>query len=158
MGKKHKSRALAVPQDGPAAVIAPSSRYGAGTNAYNRSGQNSSSFLFGWNPALREPIFDTREAWVGAAARAIDSLQNSGFLAGACEQACGQMVGSGLRINAKPDPTLFGGSEADAQSWADATERKFEAWGSDPWECDLGARYTLGQMQDQAVQIGRAHV
>jgi lambda family phage portal protein len=152
MGKKRQKRALAA-QAAPTfdRRPAPASRYGSGTNVYTRTG-GGSSFLFGWNPALREPIFDVREGWVGAASRAIDSLQNSGFMAGAVETACGQMIGSGLRLNAKPDPALFGDNEASAETWAQMVERRFTQWGASPWDCDLGARFTLGQLQDQAVR------
>jgi len=148
MGKKTKKR-----QEIASAISrpAPASRYGGGTNVHTRAG-GGSSFLFGWNPALREPIFDVREGWVGAASRAIDSLQNSGFMSGAVETACGQMIGSGLMLNAKPDPALFGGNEASAEAWAQIAESKFAQWGANPWDCDLGARFTLGQLQDQAVR------
>lgn len=129
---------------------APASRYGGGSNAYTRGG--GSSFLFGWNPALREPIVDVREGWAAAAARAIDSLQNSGFISGAVETACGQMIGSGLMLNAKPDPALFGGDEASAEAWGQVAESKFNQWGASPWDCDLGGRFNLGQLQDQAVR------
>jgi hypothetical protein len=149
VGKKKERRALAAQAD---RRPLPSARYGGGTNFYNPRGGGGSSFLFGWNPVLREPIFDVREGWAGAAARAIDSLQNSGFIAGAVETACGQMIGSGLMLNAKPDPTLFGGNEASAEAWAQIAERKFSQWGASPWDCDLGARFTLGQLQDQAVR------
>src|ERR1700732_2632292 len=149
MVKKRRKRAAVAFDRRPS----PAARYGGGTNIYTptRTG-GGSSFLFGWNPVLREPIFDVREGWAGAAARAIDSLQNSGFMAGAVETACGQMIGSGLMLNAKPDPGLFGGDAASAEAWAQLAEVKFAQWGASPWDCDLGARFTLGQLQDQAVR------
>lgn len=141
--------ARAMPKD-TAGRPSPRSRYGGGQGVTNPNA--TSSFIFGWNPALREPLFDTREGWVGAASRAIDSIQNSGILAGAVEAAVGQMIGSGLSLNAKPDIAIFGGNEPSAESWSQTVERQFTAWGSDPWCCDLGARYDINQLQDQAVR------
>lgn len=153
MGKKSKPAATIAASDGSTGRPKPSSRYGGGTSRFNtRPGSSPSSFLFDWNPALREPFFDVREGWAAAAARAIDSIQNSGFFAGAIEQACGHMIGAGLALDATPDPALFGGNQADAAAWGHVAELLFNVWANDPWACDLGARYTLGQIQDQAVR------
>ena len=131
---------------------APRSRYGGGGNLATSGAPSTSSFLWGWNPQLREPMFDVRESWVAATARAIDQIQNSGLIAGAVEQASTNMIGSGLVLNAKPDLKLFGGDAKSAETWSQDTERRFSEWGRDPWVCDLGARYTFGQCQDQAVR------
>lgn len=154
MSKKGKKQAKAA-LDAPA----PHARYGGGASLAGQYGlgegridQSPSSFIFGWRPHLREPFHDVREGWLGAAARAVDAIQNSGFLAGAVEQATGQMIGSGLMLDAKPDLSLFGGSEAAAETWAGEVESKFNAWARSPWECDLGGRFTFGQIQDQAVR------
>lgn len=47
----------------------------------------ASPFFFSWNPALRDVRDDVRASYTRAAARAIDSLHNSGWIAGAISQA-----------------------------------------------------------------------
>lgn len=100
----------------------------------------------GWHPALREASEDVRAAWRLGTARAVDSIQNSGWLAGAVDKSMAAVCGTGLRLNAKPDMTAFGWDEDQTSEWARLVERRFEAWANSPRACDAGARYTLGQL------------
>lgn len=108
--------------------------------------------LFAWNPALREPLDDYKAAWIEVTSRTIDALHNSGWLAGGVEQATAAMCGPFMALNSRPDPAVFGGSEADAASWSRQVERRFEVWARSPWACDFTGQMNLGQMCAQSVK------
>ena len=107
----------------------------------------------GWRPALRELQDDIADAWDHAAARTIDVVQNSGWLSGALDQAVANTVGTGLRLKAMPENTVFGMSNAEAQAWARMVEARFELWARNADECDIEARRTFGQMQAAAFRL-----
>lgn len=129
----------------PSAPIAPSPGVSA---AYMRGGELP--LFFRWQPALRDSNDDVRAAWRLAASRAVDAIQNSGWLAGAVDQSTASVVGSGLRLNAKPDAESLGMSDGEANRWAERVEARFAMWASSPRSCDAGARFTFGQLQGQA--------
>ncbi len=103
-------------------------------------------FLQGWNPVLRESQMDVSVAWMKAAGRAIEALQNSGWLSGVLEELVALTVGSGLKLSYKPSPSLFGGDDTEAQRYARMVEPRFRAWANTAAECDLQGRQTLGEM------------
>lgn len=106
----------------------------------------ASPFFFSWNPALRDVRDDVRASYTRAAARAIDSLHNSGWIAGAISQAVASTMGDKLRLASKPNADELGWSREAADGWARMVERRFEAWADNAMECDAGGRQTLGQM------------
>lgn len=105
-----------------------------------------------WMPPLRDPREDVRSAWWRATARAIDIMQNSGWIAGAVLKANAAIMGDGLRLAAKPDPSLFGGNQAEANAWAKLVEPRFEAWAKRAYECDAAGVYNLAQQTDAALR------
>jgi len=107
--------------------------------------------LWSWNVALREPADEYRRAWIDVTTRTIDALHNSGWLAGGVTQATAAICGPFMALNAKPDPSLFGG-EKEAADWARQVERRFEVWARSPYACDLMMRQNLGQMCKQGVK------
>lgn len=101
-----------------------------------------------WRPPYREAYQDILPAWQDAAARATDIIHNSGWISGAIDQAVADTVGTGLRLNAMPDPAALGvADEKAAAAWARETERQFNIWAEEKNECDIEARRTFGQMQ-----------
>jgi len=100
-----------------------------------------------WNPALRDANTDIGEAWEKAAARSVDLIQNSGWIAGAVDQAVANTVGAGLRLKASPDAEASGMSDVQAREWARQAERRFALWARNAVECDIEGRRTFGQMQ-----------
>src|SRR4051812_40274030 len=84
----------------------------APTAQYMR-GERSPVF-FDWFPVLRDQREDVRAAYSRSAARVIDSIQNSGWLAGAVKKSIASTIGTGLRLAAKPDPRCFNGDQAAA--------------------------------------------
>lgn len=107
-------------------------------------------FFQSWNPALRETSQDVQAGWSKAAARAIDSIHNSGFIAGAVEVASGSTVGPGLRFSARPDATGLGWTEEEVDEWASKVEAAFKAWAMSPTACDAAGQMTFKQIQQAA--------
>ena len=106
----------------------------------------ASAFMFNWRPALRDSREDVGQALRLAAARTIDAMHNSGWLAGTVDAAVAATVGNELMLNAKPDHVALGWDQPTANEWARNVERRFHAWASDPWQCDARGQQTLGQM------------
>lgn len=106
----------------------------------------ASPFFFNWRPALRDHRDDVRAVYTTAAARAIDAIHNSGWLAGAVDQSIATTMGNGLRLAARPDADALGWDKEAADKWSRDVERAFEAWADNPMECDARGMQTLGQM------------
>lgn len=104
----------------------------------------SSPFLWGWKSFMREPADDYRSAYFSATSKAIDSIHNSGWLAGGVLQATAGMVGSGLSLNARPASGVIGNDD-ETSAWAKRTEGLFESWASSPYACDTYGRHSLHQ-------------
>ncbi|WP_024275973.1 phage portal protein [Hyphomicrobium sp. 802] len=112
---------------------------------------SSAGFLSSWQPALRDARDDVRVSWRKAAARTIDSLQNSGWLAGAITQASADTIGTGLRLNAKPDIESLGWNDEFAHQWCRRVERRWRIWSNNPLECDARGKLTVADMTDAAI-------
>ncbi len=107
----------------------------------------SMPFLASWQPTLREPQADVSTAWVKAAARSVESLQNSGFIKGIVEISTGAVVGAGLRMASRPDTDALGWTPERGQKFARDFERYFRTWARKPVECDAAGQMNFGQMQ-----------
>jgi lambda family phage portal protein len=103
-------------------------------------------------PALRDRAEDVRTAWMQANSRANDAQMNSGWIAGVVEQVVALMIGTGLRLNHKPDGSVLGWDEQQTAAWARQVEKRWEIWASQPYECDATGRYTIAQMEAAAVR------
>lgn len=103
-----------------------------------------------WRPAIRETRHDVADAYELAIGRAIDVIQNSGWIAGIVDQAVANTVGEGLRLNAVPDMSAFGWDSKQTAAWARRAEQRFELWARSKIECDIEGRRTFGQMQAAA--------
>lgn len=118
---------------------------------------NNSPFFFNWRPALRDNRDDVRAGYVEAAARTIDGIHNSGWLAGAVDQSISSMIGSGLRLASKPDAEILGWEKSFADQWSRTVERRFEAWAKNPIECDAAGKHSLGQQARVVVNSYYTH-
>lgn len=116
--------------------------------AFFQGGRNP--LMVSWNPQLREHQEDVRASWEKAAARAVEGVQNSGFLTKVVETDTGSVVGAGLRMASRPDAEALGWTQKKASKFARSCERAFRAWGDKPFECDAGGRMTFGKMQQAA--------
>lgn len=119
-----------------------------------------SATMRGWNPSLRDTGDDVAVSWQSAVARATDVIQNSGWISGGVETACGAILGTGLKLVARPDTTVIKfdgltddrGRPIDSDGWARFVERRFESWENNPLECDALARATLAQQARAALK------
>lgn len=132
-----------LPAAAPAIKRAPSA-------GFMRDG--SAGFLSSWRPTLRDAQDDVRQSWGLAAARTIESLQNSGWLAGAVEQASADTIGNGLRLNATPDLDALGLDEDEAHELCRKIERRWRAWSTNPLECDARGKRTIADLTDAAIR------
>lgn len=113
---------------------------------YLRNDDTGPGFVMGGS-ALRDISEDVRQAWVPAASRTIEALQNNGWISGGVEAAISTIIGSGLRLNAHPDHEALGWTASEATRWAQRVERRYEARCRNKFECDASGRYTAGQME-----------
>ena len=113
---------------------------------FRAPGSGAASSLFAWRPALRDANDDVRVAYVDAAARAIDTMHNSGWIAGAVNQAVASTVGVALRLSARPDRDALGWADEAATDWANTVERRWIMWSENPVECDAAGNLTMGQL------------
>lgn len=118
------------------------------SSSYMR-GERSPTFM-GWQPALREPAAEVRDSWQMAAARSLDAAQNSGFIAGAIDQAVANTVGNGLRLNARPDADAFGLTTKEAGDLGRRIETAFQLYSDSAIDVDAEARKTHGHLQASA--------
>ena len=116
--------------------------------AYMRG--DRSVVMAGWTPALRDAQDDVNEAWDRAAARATDAIHNSGWLSGAIDQCVANTVGTGLRLKAMPENSLFGMNDAEARKWARQVEIRWGLYAGSAQECDIRGQHNLGKLQGQA--------
>lgn len=105
--------------------------------------------MFSWRPALREGYVDIQNSWEKAAARAIDSIQNSGFIGNGVAVSTGGVVGDGLKLAPRPDAVTLGWTTKQANKWSRKVGSKFYLWAINPRECDAGGRMNF-YMQQQA--------
>ncbi|HVR49316.1 MAG TPA: phage portal protein, partial [Pseudorhodoferax sp.] len=102
--------------------------------------------LAAFRPALRDARDDVADGYLTAASRAIHSVQNSGWLAGAVEQTEAFTVGTGLRLAPRPDRVILGWSEGEADAWSEIIERQWLTWSGSPYDCDIAGMQTVDQM------------
>lgn len=122
--------------------------------SYFTSGQR---IMHGWNPPAMRADDSVRFAGFSATGRAIDGVHNSGWLSGAIEVNTALVVGTGLRLNAKPDARMLGWKPDFAAAWAREVEVRFGVWSNNPLECDASGKMTLGQMTASAFRAWFAH-
>jgi lambda family phage portal protein len=87
-------------------------------------------------------------------ARVHDFVRNNGMVNGAVQTQIDNLVGSGLRLSAKPDWSYLGVTDPDvAARIEDQIESKFHLWAYDiDRYCDAGRQLTVGGMVAQAVR------
>lgn len=133
---------------------------GVPSAGYLRGEPGTGLYMPSIRPVLRDRSEDVRAGWIAANSRANDAQMNSGWIAGVVEQVVALMIGTGLRLNHKPDGSVLGWDEDQTASWARLVERRWEIWASQPYECDAAGRYTMAQMEAAAVRqwIGTGEV
>ena len=95
-----------------------------------------------WNPLPASPDIDLIEELVTMVGRSRDLDRNNGIASGAEQTHKDNIIGSSLRLSAKPDYKLLGKTIDWAQEWADNTEAQFRSW-AETTECDAGGELNL---------------
>nr|WP_246534426.1 phage portal protein [Aliiroseovarius lamellibrachiae] len=91
---------------------------------------------------------DIRRAWSRSAGLAMDLIQNSGRLKGACDQVIADTVGVGLTLTPDPDLTGLGYSDEEKASLIRLLKRRWKAYWNDKKECDVRGKLSGPQMVD----------
>lgn len=118
--------------------------------SYMKSGK--SPFFWNWNVPLREQRDDVELAYADAAARAIDGIQNSGWLSGAVDQSIASTIGTGLRLAARPDRVALGWDAKQADDWSDLVERRWATYSEKALECDVAGKQNVKRQQDSVLR------
>lgn len=124
---------------------------------FNSPGSGGGAALFGWRPALRSARDDVADGYSLAAARAIDTMHNSGWMAGAVDQAVVRTIGTGLRLAPRPDRVALGWDEKKAEEWSSIVERRYILRADNPHECDAAGKHTIGELTAQFLKIWFAY-
>ncbi len=84
-------------------------------------------------------------------ARSRDISRNHGFASGAMQTHLDNVIGSGLKLSAKPDWRALGIDAAVAREWGRAVEGEFRSWAEHPgfW-CDATRHTTFAGLLGQA--------
>jgi lambda family phage portal protein len=96
----------------------------------------------------RDGRHDVREAALRASALAFDFMQNSGWIAGACDQMIVDTIGTELKLNARPDLSRLGYDDKERSEWCKLVEAEWRRWSWNPRECDLAGKATIPEMCD----------
>lgn len=101
---------------------------------------------------LREHRDEIRRAWDRAAGLAMDLIQNSGRLKGACDQILADTVGTELTCNPQPDLEGLGYSDQERADLIALIKRRWKQYAWSPAECDFRGKLTVPQMADIGVR------
>jgi len=117
------------------------------------TGGQSDHDMLRWNPPVRSADAELLPDMNGMVGRAHDMHRNMPLAAGAAQIHTDNIIGSGLRLSAKPDYKALGLDAEWAAEWSRIAEAKFRAFADDP-ACyiDAGRRLTFGAMQVLAQQ------
>lgn len=100
----------------------------------------------------RDVKLDVHMAAERAFALAFDFMHNSGWVAGAADQIIADMIGTELKLNARPDLSSLGYNDADRAAWCRVVENEWRRWSWTPRECDAEGKATVQEMLDGAVR------
>lgn len=114
------------------------------------SGDRFSREMYAWQPLLRSPDAEILPDLSLTVARTRDLIRNYGLASGAVQTHLDNVIGAGLRLQAKPDYQALGLSADWAAEWSERTEARFRQWAYDiDRYCDAGRRLTLSGMLGQ---------
>lgn len=91
---------------------------------------------------------DVRRSWSRAAGLAMDLIQNSGRLKGACDQVLADTVGVGLTLTPDPDLLGLGYNEVEKADWIRLVKKRWRSYWHNARECDMRGKLTGPQMVD----------
>jgi lambda family phage portal protein len=135
------------------AAPAPSARPGP-SRARAQWGRDTRSGILA---SRRRPLIDSRDGirreWDRLASVALDLVQNSGRLKGACDQVCADTIGTGLKLSARPDLGPLRWSPEEISAWVRIVEGAWKRYVENPDEVDFRGKFDLATLVD----IGLRH-
>lgn len=91
--------------------------------------------LSSWQPALQSADADLMGELPTLVARSRDLVRNHGVASGGIQTLIDNVVGTGLRLSAKPDYVALGRSKQWADDWSKQVEALWRGW-ADSTQCD----------------------
>ncbi|WP_298981544.1 phage portal protein [uncultured Roseibium sp.] len=101
---------------------------------------------------LTENRDEVRRSWQRAAALALDIIQNSGQLKGACDQIIADTVGSELLLNPEPKLDRLGYDEKERNELIKLIKDEYRLYSWNALECDLRGKFTMPQQVDIGIR------
>jgi lambda family phage portal protein len=106
--------------------------------------------LFSWNPALQSPDVEILPEWGTMVARTRDMVRNHGIASGAVQTHLDNVIGTGLRLSAKPDWRALGLSPEWADEWSRNVESLWRQFADDiDYNCDYSRRLNFAGLLGQ---------
>ncbi|MEA3044567.1 MAG: hypothetical protein QOH47_2405 [Sphingomonadales bacterium] len=131
-----------------ASIAAPPGRRGYvsfGLNTAYQAGSHGSQELSGWHPRLRSSDAEILPSRDKVVARSRDLDRNNPWINGAVTKKADAIVGSNIRLKAKPDFLAMGQTAEWADEWAMKVEALWRTWANDPrFLCDVERHLTFG--------------
>ncbi|MGO6707611.1 phage portal protein [Rhizobium johnstonii] len=98
--------------------------------------------------AIREHNDEVRRVWDRTAGIAMDLIQNSGRLKGACDQIIADTVGTELTLNPQPDLSGLSYDDKERRDWISIVKKRWKMYAWNASECDFRGKLTIPQMAD----------
>lgn len=115
-----------------------------GLTSYH-AGSTGTQELAGWHPRLSSPDAEVLPSRNKIVARSRDLDRNNGWVQGAINKKADAIVGSNIRLRARPDFAAMGQSAEWADEWSTKVEALFRMWASNPrMLCDLERHMQFG--------------
>lgn len=80
--------------------------------------------------------------------RSRDLVRNNPLGGGAINTAVTNVVGTGLKLQSRPDREILNLTDEQADQWEATIEREFRMWATDPQYCDIRKTLSFADIQD----------
>ncbi|MDH5528305.1 MAG: phage portal protein, partial [Nitrospirota bacterium] len=109
--------------------------------------------LSSWTPSLASADADLLNELPALVARSRDLARNNGIAAGCVQTIVDTVVGTGLRLAAKPDYVALGKDKTWADEWSKQVEAQWRTW-AESTECDAARQLTFDGLTTLAFRTG----
>jgi lambda family phage portal protein len=109
--------------------------------------------LRNWTPPIASADKDLLDELRPLVARQRDLVRNHGVATGGIQTLVDNVVGTGFRLQARPDYAALGWSREKSAEWSRKTESLFRTW-ANTTECDAGRNLNFGSMTGLVFRTG----
>lgn len=106
-----------------------------------------------WQPVRASADADLLPDLPMLVSRSRDSARNNGLASGYAQTTLDNVVGTGLRLSARPDYRALGRDKAWAQEWANNTEALWRSY-ADSFDCDASGQLNFQGLTSQVFRAG----